>query len=41
MTRGRGIVTTIDGETEVKTGDAVYFAGNELHGFKNSGTLFI
>ncbi len=35
VTRGRAIVTTKDTETEVKTGDAVYFAGNELHGFKN------
>jgi quercetin dioxygenase-like cupin family protein len=34
--RGRGIVTTKEKETEVGVGDAVYFAGDELHGFKNT-----
>jgi quercetin dioxygenase-like cupin family protein len=37
VTKGCAIVTTKDSETQVRIGDAVYFAENELHAFKNLG----
>ena len=37
VTRGRATITTEETQTEANTGDAVYFAGNELHGFRNTG----
>ena len=37
VTKGRGTVATKENETDVGVGDAVYFAGDELHGFKNTG----
>ena len=35
VVRGKGTVTTRAGEIEAPTGKAVYFYGNELHGFRN------
>lgn len=36
VVKGKGAVVGEDGETEVKTGDAIYVAPNELHQFKAS-----